>query len=80
VSYPNRIRELRELRKREMPRLFTQAGLASQIPVDTATLRRWEAGATVPTRRHAKALAQCLGVTVEGLGLPSQYPAGDSPS
>jgi transcriptional regulator with XRE-family HTH domain len=79
VSHPNRIRELRELRKREMPRLFTQAGLAGQLPIDTATLRRWEAGTTIPTKRNAKALARCLGVTVKDLGLPSRSPAGDSP-
>jgi DNA-binding transcriptional regulator YiaG len=67
VSQPNRIREIRELRKREEPGRFTQAGLAAQVGVDTATLRRWEAGATVPTPRHAKALARRLGVSVEEL-------------
>lgn len=67
MSQPNRIRELRELRKREEPGRFTQAGLAAQVGVDTATLRRWEAGTTVPTRRNVKALARRLGVSVEEL-------------
>lgn len=78
MSQPNRIREIREQRKREDPSRFTQEALADLLGVNKATLCRWEAGATVPTPRHAKALARRLGVTVEGLGLPTRSPAGDS--
>jgi transcriptional regulator with XRE-family HTH domain len=69
VSQPNRIREIREQRKREDPGRFTQKALADLLGVNKATLCRWEAGATIPTRRNAKALARRLGVAVEQLEL-----------
>lgn len=78
----NRLRELREERARRLyglpdgvpvnPRqagLFTIASLAQRVGVGERTLRYWEAGVTLPTRRHQRALAREFGVTVDELGL-----------
>jgi transcriptional regulator with XRE-family HTH domain len=78
----NRLRELREERARRLydlpsgvpvnprqARLFTIAALAQRVGVGERTLRYWEAGVTLPTRRHQRALARELGVTVDELGL-----------
>jgi transcriptional regulator with XRE-family HTH domain len=74
---PNRIREIRERRKSELPSLFTQQALSTRLGIDGATLRRWESGTTTPTKRNLRALARELGVTADELGTTPQYPAGD---
>src|SRR5262245_41621788 len=78
----NRLRELREERARRLyglsagvpvnprqARLFTIAALAQRVGVGERTLRYWEAGVTLPTRRHQRALAREFGVAVDELGL-----------
>jgi transcriptional regulator with XRE-family HTH domain len=69
ASGENRIREIRERRKQDLPALFTQQSLAGRLGIDAGTLRRWEAGTVTPSKRHARALARELGVAVEDLGL-----------
>lgn len=65
----SRVRELREERARATPAAFTQAAVARRLGVAESTLRAWETGASVPRKRHARALARDLGVSVEDLEL-----------
>ena len=69
---PNRIREWRLLRAKDVPAAFTAAELARRMRVTERTYRDWEAGAHRPTRRKRAALARHLGVTVADLGLPEE--------
>jgi transcriptional regulator with XRE-family HTH domain len=71
----SRIRELRRERAKVAPAAFTLEALARRLGVSTSTLVRWEAGASRPTRRHARALARELGVSVDELGLEQESPA-----
>jgi transcriptional regulator with XRE-family HTH domain len=64
-----RIRELRLKRAELVPTAFTVTALARRLGVSEVSLRSWERGANRPTRRHARALARELGVTVDELAL-----------
>jgi transcriptional regulator with XRE-family HTH domain len=76
----SRIRELRELRMRDYPTLFTARALSARIGVTESAYLRWEAGTARPRARHAATLAKELGVEVFELGLdeePSADPGAD---
>ena len=71
----NRIRELRLQRAMDDPEQWTVRALAARLRIAEETLSRWESGARRPWKRHQRALARALGVTVEQLGL--DQPAAD---
>ncbi len=58
------------------PAASTLEALARRLGVSTSTLVRWESGATRPRKRHARALARELGVSVDELGLEGADQAG----
>lgn len=62
------------------PRASSLTELAHRIGVAERTLRYWEAGQTRPSRRHARALARELGVSVEELGLEDRPSEEDGPA
>ena len=72
VSLGNRIRELRLDRAGLFPSAFSVTALAHRVGVTDGMLRRWERGSSKPSRRHARALAKELGVSVDQLGLQDE--------
>ena len=66
---PNRIRDLRLERARQFPAAFSIAEMARRLGVAERTIRYWESGESLPTKRHAQRLARDFGVTVAELGL-----------
>jgi DNA-binding XRE family transcriptional regulator len=76
---PNRIREIRQRRALEVPAAFTVAEVARRVGVQPETMWRWEHGVTKPTPRHARRLAQQLGVTIDDLHLEPDTAEEDGP-
>lgn len=83
-GYPDRvatrIRELRQERARQYPSAFTIAAVAHRIGVAESAVRRWETGVSRPRKRHARALARDLGVTLSELGLEADAANGEAPN
>jgi DNA-binding transcriptional regulator YiaG len=69
---PNRIRQRRLELAKQHPQAFSAAAVARQLGVSDWTVRSWEMDRTRPNKRHAKALARLLGVSVEELGLANE--------
>jgi len=65
-----RLREIRLERAQTAPGAFTLAAIASRLGVTESAVSRWERGINTPTKRHQRALARVLGVTVEELLAP----------
>jgi DNA-binding XRE family transcriptional regulator len=58
-----RVPRLSQTIRREREELMiTQAGLAKQLAVNTATVEAWEAGRKVPQLRHVEAMAVLFGI------------------
>ena len=57
-------------RAKTAPGAFTLAAIAARLGVTESAVSRWERGINRPTKRHQRALARVLGVTVEELSDP----------
>jgi transcriptional regulator with XRE-family HTH domain len=57
-------------RAKTAPGAFTLAAIASRLGVTESAVSRWERGINRPTKRHQRALARVLGVTVDELTEP----------
>jgi 8-oxo-dGTP diphosphatase len=65
------------IQERRRNRQLSAGEVARLLGVSEWTVRSWESGRSRPTKRHARALARVLKVTVQDLGLePSRQPAG----
>lgn len=75
----NRIREIRLRRAADVPAAFSVEAVARRLGVSWNTVRRWESGEMRPRKRHARALARALGVSVDELGLEEGPEAAEPP-
>lgn len=58
---------------------FTATTVAGLVGVSQVTLRTWELGQSRPSPRHARRLAQVLGVDVDELEIPAREGEEEGP-
>ncbi len=68
------------IQERRRSRQLSAGDVARLLGVSEWTVRSWEADRTRPTKRHAKALARVLKVSVEDLGLEPVRPPANPPA
>jgi transcriptional regulator with XRE-family HTH domain len=71
MAFPENLRRIR------LSKFFSQAELARRSGVHTVTIARLEAGATAPSTRTVRALAEALGVAPGELATPEEVAEAD---
>jgi transcriptional regulator with XRE-family HTH domain len=71
MAFPENLRRIR------LSQFFSQAELARRSGVHTVTIARLEAGATAPSTRTVRALAEALGVAPGELATPEEVAEAD---